>query len=187
MSGGLRSKIYDQHLQLSCSHYLPVDSTQIPTGALLTAKNSPFDFSTERKLVDSVLSIEEAGAVGLDHCYVVDGALSDNDSKEALEYLYDASEQLSGISNYLRHVATLSDPVSGRQLVLHATQPGVQIYTANWLAQRLDMHPHTQHNAICLETQHFPDAINQASFPSIVQRSEDGPYHHSAVFSFRIK
>jgi galactose mutarotase-like enzyme len=142
------------------------------------------------------------GRAGLDHCYVVDGALD----AATGQYTYDPAVQRSAASiqqsiaeqRYLRHVATLVDPVSGRKLTLHATQPGVQVYSGNWLDNTSwtdepdqSSHvkfPHIMHNGICLETQHFPDAVNQSAgnpfFPSAVLRPEGEPYFHQAVFSF---
>lgn len=160
-----------------------------------------FDFCTERKLIDSVLAADGCGRAGIDHCFVVDGALveineedqeQEQDGNSGLKtavmmYDYDPALQLTGTGNYLRHVGTLADPLSGRQMVLHATQPGVQVYTANWLSLSAADHPHTQHNAVCLETQHFPDAANHDNFPTTVLRTGEDPYHHMAVFSFRIK
>lgn len=183
---------------------MPADGTQIPTGELRDTAGTLFDFTTPRALRDAVLGLDGdgTGRRGLDHCFVVDGAL-DTSGK----YLYDpAAQQTSAVGNwdesirskeYLRHVATLSDPVSGRQLAVHATQPAIQIYSANWLDNRdfptdqdLAEHPafpHVMNNGLCLETQHFPDAVNQAPqnpfFPTVVLRPNE-TYFHQAVFSF---
>ena len=210
MSGGLKSRIYDQTLLLSCSRYLPVpgDGTQIPTGELRETAGTLFDFTSARPLRAAALGLDGdgTGRNGLDHCFVVDGALDASG-----KYVYDPVEQRNCDNiedsikqkRFLRHVATLSDPVSGRQMVLHATQPGVQVYSGNWLDNtgaasiEADSHgsllghakfPHVMHNAVCLETQHFPDAMNQADnnafFPSAILRPDTEPYFHQAVFSF---
>jgi aldose 1-epimerase len=182
--------MYEQTLQLSCGKYLPVpnNGTQIPTGELRDVAGSLFDFTTPRPLRDAALGLDGdgTGRTGLDHCFVVDGALDSATGR----YLYDPAEQRS-VKNvqesidqrrYLRHVATLTDPTSKRQLTLHATQPGVQVYSGNWLDNT--------HNGLCLETQHFPDAVNQAAhnpfFPSAVLRPDGEPYFHQAVFSFGV-
>lgn len=183
---------------------MPPDGTQIPTGELRDTATTLFDFTTPRPLRKAVLGLDGdgTGRCGLDHCFVVDGAL-DSSGK----YVYDAAvQQTSAVGNwdesirssaYLRHVATLSDLVSGRQLTVHATQPAIQIYSANWLDNRafsadqdLTEHPafpHVMHNAVCLETEHFPDAVNQEAenhfFPTVVLRPNE-TYFHQAVFSF---
>lgn len=233
LSGGYRSKIYDHCLYLSCSRYLPTSETQIPLGELRPVKNTPFDFTfsagtpLRRALIE--IGKEEAqkgvGRCGLDHCFVVDGALSNEG-----EFVYNSIEQSAvelpvavadigdnvdkcqGAGNlisavgksieqcksrgkYLRHIATLTDHSSGRQMTVHGTQPGVQVYSANWLSDdseedsmKSEQWPHVMHNAICLETQHFPDAINQQAsnhhFPTVVVRPGEN-YFHQAVFSFR--
>jgi aldose 1-epimerase len=200
--------MYEQTLQLSCGKYLPVpnNGTQIPTGELRDVAGSLFDFTTPRPLRDAALGLDGdgTGRTGLDHCFVVDGALDSATGR----YLYDPAEQRS-VKNvqesidqrrYLRHVATLTDPTSKRQLTLHATQPGVQVYSGNWLdnTQLTDdvdqsahpKFPHIMHNGLCLETQHFPDAVNQVAhnpfFPSAVLRPDGEPYFHQAVFSFGV-
>jgi aldose 1-epimerase len=209
MSGNCRSRIYEQTLQLSCSKYLPVpdNGTQIPTGELRDTAGSLFDFSTARPVRAAALGLDGdgTGRAGLDHCYVVDGALD----AVTGQCLYDPAAQRGAASvqqsiaeqRYLRHVATLVDPASGRKLTLHATQPGVQVYSGNWLDNTnltddadQSAHakfPHIMHNGICLETQHFPDAVNQAPsnafFPSAVLRPEGEPYFHQAVFTFGVE
>jgi len=162
LSGECKRKVYDQHLLLNCSKYLPVDSTQIPTGELVDVVNTPFDFlNPGRRISKDILEkIDGGGRNGLDHCYVVDGH-----------------------ENSLKHVATLSDELSGRTMKLYATQPGVQIYTANWLQLDEAAAPYTQHNAICLETQHFPDSVNQPQFPNAILYPNQ-TYEHLAEFVF---
>lgn len=164
-----------------------MDATQIPLGQLCSVQDTCFDFTTERKLLENVLAADGAGRVGLDHCFVVDGSVEPRDDGSGWDLVYDSVAQLQGTENFLRHAANFSDPVSGRLLVVHTTQPGVQVYSGNWLSQSEKDHPHTQHNALCLETQNFPDAINQPAFPSSLLMAEGPPYHHTTVFSFRIQ
>lgn len=141
-------------------------------------QNSNFDFlSSEgngRVLGDAVPLIDGGGQPGLDHCFVVD-------------CYADGGGGRGGKEPTMQHVATLTDEVSGRQVVCHSSMPAVQVYTANWLpseGEANSQHPHVQHNAICLETQHFPDSPNQPSFPSTVLRPGE-QYRHKSVFSFR--
>lgn len=165
---------------LSSNYYLPVDETQIPTGEIKSVENTMFDltkFSSDNSstnvnaygtsLGSVVREIDGSGRSGYDHCFVVNNSIG-NENK-----------------NQLNHVATLTDELSGRQLILHSSQPGVQVYTANWLSEDESEHPFTQHNAICLETQHFPDSVNQNSFPNVIL-SPGEEYNHSSVFSFRL-
>jgi aldose 1-epimerase len=78
--------------------------------------------------------------------------------------------------------AVLHCPLSGRTLHVSTSQPGIQVYTANFLAGAA---PFLRHNAICLETQHFPDSINQPHFPSCVLRPGQC-YHHQSKFAFSV-
>jgi aldose 1-epimerase len=76
----------------------------------------------------------------------------------------------------MKLAARLTDPRSGRIMEVRTTQPSVQLYTAN----------HLGHTAVCLETQHFPDAIHHANFPSIVVRPGE-PLKESTLFTFLTK
>jgi aldose 1-epimerase len=69
---------------------------------------------------------------------------------------------------------------------VHTTQPAVQLYTANFLDGSLTGIRgvvYRQHSAFCLETQHFPDSVNQPSFPSVILRPGQ-IYHHTTVHKF---
>lgn len=76
----------------------------------------------------------------------------------------------------LKLAARLTDPKSGRVMEVRTTQPAIQLYTGNHLA----------HTAVCLETQHYPDAIHHPNFPSIVLRPGT-PLRETTVFTFLAK
>lgn len=192
LSGNFKqSMLLDHTLQLSCNHYLPMDETEIPTGHLQPVTQSAFDFTTTKSLGKAC---ELTG--GFDHCFLINGAVSAYDPSV---YLYNPVEQLqiardaekTGTSgstegSFLRHAATLNDLRSGRVMTVHCTQPGMQVYTANFLD---GAPPFVKHNAVCLETQHYPDAANQPSFPSVVIRPGTTlpgtpQYFHQAVYGF---
>ena len=81
-----------------------------------------------------------------------------------------------GATKALKLAARLVEPKSGRTMEVRTTQPAIQLYTGNHLA----------HTAVCLETQHYPDAIHHENFPSIVVRPGT-PMKESAVFRFSAK
>jgi aldose 1-epimerase len=185
--------VFQQKLRLSCSRYLPVDETQIPTGELKAVENTVFDFISHagsadgngRYLGEAIPHIDGGGRLGIDHCFVVSEEAPAQAQAEIAGLACQAWVPTSfSAAPSLRHVATLTDEASGRQLVLHASQPGVQVYTANWLSLDAKDAPHTQHNAVCLETQDFPDAPNQPQFPDTILRPGK-EYRHRAVFSFK--
>ena len=76
----------------------------------------------------------------------------------------------------MKLAARLVDPKSGRIMEVRTTQPAVQLYTANHLA----------HTAVCLETQHYPDAIHHPNFPSIIVRP-GVPLKETTLFTFLTK
>lgn len=87
---------------------------------------------------------------------------------------YDHNYVHGGDGRTLRLVGRLRDPGSGRVMEVETTEPGLQLYTGN----------HLGHRGVCLETQHYPDAVNQPHFPSVVLRPGE-VYRSCTVFRFR--
>eukprot|EP01041_Mallomonas_annulata_P002369 gene2369-4598_t len=170
LSGNFKDKVLGHKLQLSSDHYLPVDVHSIPTGDVTSVNNTPYDFTTPALLGDRIPVIDGGGEPGIDHCFVVN-----NNTSAILQ-----SKTTDEIP--LKHMATLSDEKSGRQIALYGSQPGVQVYTGNFLSKDDSCFPHTQHNAICLETQHFPDSVNQPHFPTTILSPDTRS--HAQVCSF---
>uniref|UniRef100_UPI003AAA69AE galactose mutarotase-like n=1 Tax=Centroberyx gerrardi TaxID=166262 RepID=UPI003AAA69AE len=85
-----------------------------------------------------------------------------------------------------RHTARVCHPASGHVLEVSTSQPGVQFYTANFLDGSVagkDGTVYRKHSSFCLETQNWPDAVNQASFPdSLLRPGEE--YRHVTRFTF---
>jgi aldose 1-epimerase len=144
--------VLDQELATRCPFYLPTDKDLLPTGEIARTAGTPVDFSTPKPIGRDIASV----GVGFDHCLV-------------LKKPHDA----------LGHACTARDPASGRTLELWTTQPGVQLYTGNYL----DGKPFPRHGAFCLETQNFPDAVNQGQFPSCIL-VPDQAYHQLTVHKF---
>ncbi|KAL0307904.1 UNVERIFIED_CONTAM: Aldose 1-epimerase [Sesamum angustifolium] len=126
----------------------------------LAVKGTPFDFTTESKIRSR---IQEVG-LGYDHNYVLD-----------------CGDEKSG----LKHAAKLKDPTSSRTLNLWTNAPGMQFYTANYVNGIVGKGgaQYGKHSAACLETQGFPNAINQPNFPSVVVQPGE-TYKHSMLFEF---
>ena len=142
LSGDVANSILDHQLQIEADNYTPVDSTLIPTGQIVSVKGTPFDFTRVQKIGSRIDSVKG----GYDHNFVLN-------SKDGT----------------LKKVATLSDDISGRQLEVFTTEPGMQFYTGNFLDGSLKTNAGKAINknaALCLETQHFPDSPNQPAFPS---------------------
>ncbi|WP_432486612.1 aldose epimerase family protein [Kineococcus sp. SYSU DK018] len=133
-------------LRLHASHYLPVDEHLIPTGELRDVTGTPFDFRTPTRLGERLRDADEQllRAGGYDHSLVLDD---------------------SGTGE--RVVAELTGPRSGRRLQLRTDAPGLQLYTGNFLDgawRTLEGRPVRQGDALCLETQLLPDAVNRPAF-----------------------
>lgn len=145
-------------LQLDCDAYIPVDATLIPTGEVLPVVNTPFDFTKAKRIGED---LEAAG--GYDHCMV-----------------------LSDRSEHLRRCASVTEPTTGRTMTVSTTLPGVQFYTGNFLnGSDISKNnvPYNKHAGFCLETQHFPNAMNHANFPNCILKPTE-TYKHTTVFEF---
>lgn len=146
LSGNVANGILGHFLQVKADKYTPVDSTLIPTGELAAVAGTPFDFTTPTTIGERIQQVEG----GYDHNFV-----------------------LSRSSPEMEWIATLYDTLSGRQLQIATTEPGLQFYSGNFLDGTLinaDGKPLQKHAALCLETQHFPNSPNQTNFPSTVLR-----------------
>jgi len=141
LSGAGSGNVYKQELTLFCEKYLPVDDGMIPVGQLASVTNTPLDFTSKRSIGERIAELKPTN--GYDHCFVVDGQ-----------------------AGKLRPAATAFDPASGRTMEVMTTQPGIQLYSGNFLGGGADNAGYKQHEAFCLETQHFPDTPNQPSFPT---------------------
>jgi len=146
LSGDFSKTILDHELQINASHYLPLNQNQIPIGALENVKNTPFDFQTP-KHIGKDIGAENAQleiGKGYDHCWAFD-------------------------SEGLKKVASVYHEKSGRQMDVYTDQPGMQLYTANFLNGTIPSKTggtYDSRSGFCVETQQFPNAPNQKEFPS---------------------
>jgi aldose 1-epimerase len=142
---GSGKDILDHVLMLNADNYTPVDDTLIPTGEIKSVKGTIFDF-TSPKPIGQDIAKTPGNPNGYDHNFV-----------------------LNGKDGEVKLCAKVSDPDTGRTMEVWTSQPGVQLYTGNFLkgdASVIGGKPYTKHYAFCLETQHFPDSPNHPSFPS---------------------
>jgi aldose 1-epimerase len=141
--------VHGHELMIASTHYIPVDHTLIPTGKIDPIKGTPLDFTARTPIGQRVDELTgEPG--GYDHTFVLD---SDGET--------------------VKLAARVHEPRSGRMLEVHTTEPGVQFYSGNFLDGTISGkggRVYHKHAGLCLETQHFPDSINQPTFPSVVLR-----------------
>lgn len=146
LAGG--GTILQHELTLAASRYTPVDATLIPTGEIASVEGTALDFREPQYVGARISDFLESEMRGYDHNFVLDR-----------NGIYD-----------LQFAALLRDPASGRSLELWTTDLGLQVYSGNWLedlpGRAGAIYP--QFGGICLEDQHFPDSINQPTFPSVV-------------------
>lgn len=161
LAGHHSGNILDHSIQIWGSHITPVDQNTVPTGEIMPVKGTPFDFTTEKKIG---ASINEVPGLGYDHNYVLD-----------------CGEEKSG----LKHAAKLKEPSTSRVLNLWTNAPGMQFYTGNYVNGVVGKGGavYGKHSGVCLETQGFPNAINQPNFPPVVVRPGES-YQHTMLFEF---
>lgn len=159
--------ILDHVVFLDADAYTPVDATQIPTGEVRPVTGSPFDF-------------RQPTAIG--------ARIHEDDPQLRIGGGYDHNWIINGSPGALRLAARVTEPTTGRVLEVRTTQPGVQFYTSNSLADTRGKggQLYRRHSALCLETQHFPDSPNQPHFPSTVLRPGER-FHEVTVFRFGVE
>jgi aldose 1-epimerase len=166
LAGG--GTIRDHVLQVHASRYLPLDSTRIPLGTVAAVRGTPFDFRRPERIGARIDEPDEQLRIGpgYDHCWVLDKA-----------------------AGQMTLAAELYEPVSGRSMSVHTTQPALQVYSGNFLdstirGKRDVVYP--KHGGLCLETQHFPDSPNQPHFPSTVLEPGE-VFEHATLYRFETR
>lgn len=147
LAGAGAETVLDHHLQVAADQYTPTDATLIPTGALAPVAGTPLDFRTPQPLSLWFDGVVGTPAKGYDHNFVLRGGVAP-----------------------LRPVARLWHPGTQRSLRIETTEPGLQVYSGNYLKNQAGKGGvrYPQNSAVCLETQHFPDSLHHAGFPTTI-------------------
>lgn len=153
---------------INADFYTPMDEVSIPTGEIAKVEGTPMDFRTPHAVgerIDDKFQQLVFGA-GYDHCYVL-------------------NKRYAG---ELTFAAKCVEPTSGRTLEVYTTEPGVQLYTGNWLNGFTGAHGATfpARSAICFETQHFPDTPNKPQFPS-ARLNPGETYTQTCIYKFGVE
>lgn len=169
LNGEGNGNILGHTLKLNASEFLPTDDTLIPVGESEPVAGTPMDFVNEKPIGQDIKADFPAlnYGKGYDNCYVIDG--------------YEEGQ--------IQTAAELYAPESGRALEVLTTQPGVQIYTGNWLEGcpvGKKGHIYHDYDAVAIECQHYPDTPNKADYPTAVLR-EGETYEQAIIWAFSIR
>ena len=165
LSGAGDPSIEDHSLHICADYYLPTDETNIPYGDPEPVDNTPMDFHHWRSIgqgIDGYFQQLIYGK-GYDHTFI-----------------------LKKNSNELSLCARARSPKTGIIMEVFTTEPGVQLYTGNWMTGEFagkNGHRYPMRSAFCLETQHYPDSINKPQYPAVILRPED-TFKSQTIYKF---
>ncbi len=170
LSGAGSGTILDNQVYINADKFTPVDATSIPLGPQSSVAGTPFDF---RRPTAIGARIERRNQQllfghGYDHNFVLNGYRSG--------------------SRTPRLAARVYAPRSGRVLTVSTTEPGVQLYTGNFLDGKIRGKGGTyvRRGALCLETEHFPDAPHQPSYPTTTLKPGQ-VYRQTTIYQFSVR
>ena len=165
LSGAGDPYIGDHQLTINADTYLPTDDTAIPYGNAESVAGTPMDFRTPCTIGERIKEDFQQliFGKGYDHTYVL------NKQNDELSFC-----------------AKAVSPKTGIVMDVFTTEPGVQLYTGNWLTGEYvgkNGHHYPMRSAFCLETQHFPDSINKPQFPTVILRPGE-TFKSQTIFKF---
>ena len=154
-------------MRINANRFTPIDETSIPTGELKPVKGTPFDFT---------------------RATVIGNRIDQDDEQLRFGKGYDHNFVLNKKGKELSFAAEIYEPKSGRVLEMWTTEPGVQLYTGNFLdnAHGKEGKVYNKRDAFCLEAQKFPDSPNRPAFPSAVLKPNQR-YTQTTVYKFTVR
>ncbi|KAJ6238777.1 aldose 1-epimerase [Anaeramoeba flamelloides] len=173
LKGEENTTILDHHLKINSDYFTPSkDSNMIPTGEIRPILNTNFDFLDFKPIGERINNFDQDEQLkngnGYDHNYILNKTSKDKNS--------------------ISFAAEIFDPISRRAMQVYTTEPGIQLYTGNFLANTRGKNGETyqKHSGFALETQHFPNSPNQLNFPSTLLNPGE-IYESKTIYKFTIK
>lgn len=169
LSGDPSKPATDEILYINADNYTPVDSTFMTTGEILSVKATPMDFTTPKAVGKEIADykfVQLKNGNGYDHNWVLN-------TKGDIKQL----------------AAKLTSPESGISLEVYTNEPGIQVYTGNFLDGSVKGKKgitYNQRASVCLETQHYPDSPNKPQWPSTVLMPGQ-TYNSECIFKFTVE
>jgi len=165
LNGEGNGDILNHHLQINAAEYIAVDEHQIPN-AVIPVDGTAFDFRQFKTIAQDIREDDDqlTSAKGYDHCFVINTPIS-------------------------QACASVFSPTSGIRMDVFTTEPGVQLYTGNWMTGNdigKSGHKYLAYTGFCLETQHFPDSPNQPDFPTTVLKKGE-VFNSETHFTFSLE
>lgn len=166
LSGDGDASVHDHTLEIFADTYLPTDDTAIPYGKPESVEGTPFDFRTPHLIGERIdTPVDQlVWARGYDHTFVLSKPLGK-----------------------LGIAARCSSPKTGIEMEVYTDQPGVQLYTGNWMSGNMrGKHgaKYPARAALCLETQHYPDSPNRPEYPT-TRLNKGEVFRSTTVFAFK--
>lgn len=169
LGGDMSVPATDHMLYVASDSITPVDSTFMTTGEMMAVEGTPFDFNTSKAISEGVTDFSNEQVKfgnGFDHNWVLNTGCDVN-----------------------KLAAKLVSPKTGISLEVYTNEPGIQVYTGNFLTGEVKgkngiLYP--QRASVCLETQHYPDSPNKPQWPSVVLEPGSEYYSH-CIFKFGIE
>ena len=168
LNGHESGVVYDQTLQLQASHYTPMKSPKaIPTGEIRPVEGTPFDFRVAKPIGQDIKAEDEQlkFANGYDHNFAIDKT-----------------------TNGIERVATAYCPESGIQMDVLTDMVGIQLYTANFIVGEVGKNnvTYVDNGAFCLETQYFPNSINEPNFLTPITKAGE-TFETKTLYKFTVE
>ena len=144
-----RSDILDHVVKINAQDYTVNGPDLVANGEIKPVAGTPFDFTSPKPIGRDI------------------GQLTNTPRG------YDINYVIAAAAGPLREIAEVTEPTTGRRMIVRTTEPGVQLYSGNFLDGTFSSpngYPYNQYTGLCLETQHFPNAVNVPSFPNTILR-----------------